>query len=41
MSHYKKIEQQINIKFLVRLKATATEALNLLGETHEENFGNT
>jgi hypothetical protein len=29
------------MKFLVRLKATATETLNSLRETNEENVGNT
>ena len=41
MSHDKKIEQQINIKFLLRLKVTATETLNFLLEAHGRNVANT
>lgn len=33
----KKIEQRINIKFLVKLKKTATETLNLLREAYGED----
>jgi transposase len=33
----KKIEQRVNIKFLVKLKKTATETFNMLREAYGEN----
>jgi hypothetical protein len=34
----KRIEQQVNIKFLVKLKKTATEMISMLREAYEENI---